>query len=68
MKDLRTLLASMDANADLATRHIWLIALFDWLRGNESSVDATLARLQTFIDAVHAQPELELRLDRKSVV
>ena len=62
MKDLRTLLASMDANADLATRHIWLIALFDWLRGNESSVDATLARLQTFIDAVHAQPELELRL------
>ena len=62
MKDLRTLLAALDPEADLAARHIWLIALFGWLRGNESSVDATLARLQTFIDAVHAQPELETRL------
>ena len=62
MKDLRTLLAALDPEADLAARHIWLIALFDWLRGDESSVDGTLARLQTFIDAVHAQPELEARL------
>ena len=62
MKDLRALLASMDASADLATRHIWLIALFDWLRGDAGSVDATLARLQTFMDAVQAQPELETRL------
>ena len=62
MKDLRALLASMDASADLATRHIWLIALFDWFRGDAGSVDATLARLQTFMDAVQAQPELETRL------
>ena len=62
MKDLRTLLAALDPHASLAARHVWLIALFDWLRGDESSVDGTLARLQTFIDAVHAQPELEQRL------
>ena len=63
MKDLRTLLASMDANAELATRHIWLISLFDWLRGDALSVDATLARLQAFMDAVQAQPEVEARLE-----
>jgi site-specific recombinase len=62
MKDLRSLLAALDPDAHLAARHIWLIALFEWLRGDESSVDGTLARLQTFMDAVQAQPELELRL------
>ena len=62
MKDLRTLLAQLDPQASLAARHVWLIALFEWLRGDESSLDASLSRLQTFIDAVHAQPELEQRL------
>ena len=62
MKDLRTLLAAIDPHAGLAERHIWLIALFDWLRGDASSPEATLARLQTFIVAVQAQPELERRL------
>lgn len=62
MKDLRWLLAALDPDAGLAARHIWLIALFDWLRGDESAVESTLARLQTLMDAVHAQPELEVRL------
>jgi site-specific recombinase len=62
MKDLRSLLATLDPDAGLAARHIWLIGLFDWLRGDESTVDGTLARLQTLMDAVHAQPELEVRL------
>ena len=62
MKDLRALLVALDPAADLAARHIWLIALFDWLRGDESAVEGTLARLQNFIDAVRAQPELDARL------
>ena len=62
MKDLRSLLAALDPDAHLAARHIWLIALFDWLRSDESSVDGTLARLQAFMDAVQAQPEFEARL------
>jgi site-specific recombinase len=62
MKDLKALLSELDPKAGLAARHIWLIALFDWLRGDESSVDATLVRLQTFITAVAAQPELDARL------
>ena len=62
MKDLRSLLAALDPDAHLAARHIWLIALFDWLRSDESSVDGTLTRLQAFMDAVQAQHELEARL------
>ena len=62
MKDLRTLLAELDPQADLAARHVWLIELFAWLRGDQNSPDASLSRLQVFIDAVRAQPELEQRL------
>ena len=62
MKDLRTLLAELNPNANLAARHVWLIALFEWLRGDEISPDASISRLQTLIEAVQAQPELEQRL------
>jgi site-specific recombinase len=62
MKDLRTLLDQLDPKADLAARHIWLIALFNWLRGPESSTDASLSRLQAFIDTAQAQPETQQRL------
>ena len=62
MKDLRSLLAELNPQADLAARHVWLIELFEWLRGDEVSPEASLSRLQTFIDAVHAQPEVGARL------
>ena len=62
MKDLRTLLAELNPNADLAARHVWLIELFDWLRGDEVSPETSLSRLQIFIEAIFAQPELEQRL------
>ena len=62
MKDLRGLLKALDPAADLAGRHVWLIRLFDWIRGDESSVEATASRLQAFIVAVQAQPEFQGRL------
>ncbi len=62
MQDLRTLLNALDPEADLARRHVWLIQLFEWVRGDDRSVHACAARLQSFIDAVHAEPELEGRL------
>ena len=62
VSELRGLLASLSPDADLASRHIWLIALFSWLRGDLSSPDAALSRLQTFIATVNAQPELQARL------
>ena len=62
MTDLRALLNALAPNADLASRHVWLIGLFGWLRGNQQSPEAALVRLQTFIDTVKAQPELQQRL------
>ena len=62
MKGLRALLAELNPQANLAARHVWLIGLFEWLRGDEISPEASISRLQTFIEAVHAQPELEQRL------
>ena len=62
MDDLRALLNALDPDADLAGRHVWLIRLFAWIRGNQSSVPACVSRLQSFIVAVEAQPELAARL------
>jgi site-specific recombinase len=62
MTDLRTLLGTLDPQATLAARHVWLIELFAWLRGDESSAPACASRLQSFIVAVQAQPELEAKL------
>ena len=62
MKDLRTLLAELDPGAGLAERHVWLIDLFEWLRGDQSSVQASVARLQGFMTALQAQPEAQVRL------
>ena len=62
MKDLLLLLDALDPGASLAERHVWLIRLFAWLRGDEKSTAATVSRLQTFIATVQAQPELQVRL------
>ena len=34
MKDLPRLLKALDPAAELADRHIWLIKLFEWIRGH----------------------------------
>src|SRR5947199_408930 len=62
MKDLVSLLRALDAHADLAARHVWLIKLFEWIRGDQTSPQAAVARLQAFIDAVEARPEVHARL------
>ena len=61
-QDLTTLLAGVDANAPLAQRHLWLIALCEWIRGNEGSVPASVNRVQLFLQAVQARPEAKARL------
>ena len=62
MKDLTQLLRALDPAADLADRHVWLIKLFEWIRGDQTSVQAAVARVQAFIEAVQKQPELQARL------
>lgn len=62
MNDLQSLLTTLNPDAGLAERHVWLIRLFEWLRGDEKSVTDSAERLQTFINAVEAQPELQAKL------
>ena len=60
--DLPSLLAALDPHAELAHRHLWLIHLLDWVRGNRDSVPAAVGRVQLFVDAVQARPDIQLRL------
>jgi site-specific recombinase len=63
MNDLSSLLASMDAQAPLAQRHLWLISLLRWVRGARGSPpQAAVGRIQLLLDALAAQPEQEERL------
>ncbi|MDO9403250.1 MAG: site-specific recombinase [Polaromonas sp.] len=62
MKDLQTLLAALHPHAELAGRHIWLIRLFEWIRGDSNSVPEATARFQQFIEAVESQPDVQQRL------
>ena len=62
MKDLLPLLGALNPGADLADRHVWLVKLFEWVRGDQTSVQAAVARVQAFIDAAQNQPELQARL------
>jgi site-specific recombinase len=61
-RDLQGLLAGLDPTADVAQRHIWLIDLFDWLRGDRASPQAAIGRVSLLLDAVEARPELRERL------
>ena len=61
-KDLDSLLKELDPSAELADRHIWLIQLFAWIRGDQTSIQAAVARVQAFIEAVQRAPEVQERL------
>ena len=62
MSELRTLLNALEPGADLASRNVWLISLFSWLRGDQQSPEAALSRLQTLIVTAQTQPKLQARL------
>jgi len=57
-RDLSSLLARLDPTADAALRHIWLIDLFDWVRGDRKSPQAAAGRVLLLLDAIEARPEL----------
>jgi site-specific recombinase len=60
-RDLTTLLARLDPEADTAQRHIWLIEFFDWLRGDRKAPQAVIGRIGLFLDAIESRPELLAR-------
>ncbi len=62
MQDINRILDALDPSAPLALRHIWLISVLDWVRGDGSSVPAAVSRVQFLVDAIEARPELGPRL------
>jgi len=60
--NLARLLATLDPQADLAQRHLWLVHLLAWVRGEQQSVPAALERVRQFLDAFEAEPALQPRL------
>ena len=60
--DLPELLDTLDPQAELVQRHLWLIALFQWLRGDCRSVAASLARVNLLLDAVQVRAQTQQRL------
>ena len=59
---LQHLLQTMDADADPVHRHLWLIGLMDWIRGDGSSADAAVGRVGQLITAIEADPATTIRL------
>ncbi|MFZ4626655.1 MAG: recombinase, partial [Rhodoferax sp.] len=54
--DLTELLDALDPHGTLVQRHLWLIALVGWLRGDARSVAASHSRLALFLDALQQRP------------
>ncbi len=61
VSDLSLLLARLDPHANTAQRHIWLIDLFDWLRGDGSAPLAPIGRIGLLLNAIESRPELHQR-------
>ena len=56
--DLAELLGALQADASLVQRHIWLIALFQWIRGDGRSAAAAAGRVDILLDVVEVRPPL----------
>jgi site-specific recombinase len=62
LPDLPELLKALDPQAELVQRHLWLIALFEWIRGDCHSVQTALGRIELLLDAVQVCAGTRARL------
>ena len=62
LHDLSSLLDALNPQAALVQRHLWLIAFFEWVRGDRLSAAASVARIALFLDAVDARPGMAQRV------
>ena len=60
--DLARLLAAIDPTAPLAQRHLQLIALLGWVRGDGSAVEAATGRVALLVEAAERAPDVRARL------
>jgi site-specific recombinase len=61
-RDLAELLEAINLEAPLAQRHLWLIELSAWIRGDAKSTSAAIKRLHLLLDVVQARPQLQMRI------
>lgn len=59
--DLPALLDRLDPHAPLARRHLWLIHLVAWIRGDARDVAASVSRVHWLLDAVQSRPAWQRR-------
>jgi len=62
--DLGRLLTDLDPAAPLAQRHLWLIALLEWVRGQGNSVEAAISRVQLLVATVEEDAVVQARLQQ----
>ncbi|PUE10854.1 recombinase [Limnohabitans sp. T6-5] len=53
---MAVLLQTLDPNASLVQRHLWLIALLGWVRGSRLDASTSVLRVEYFLDALDARP------------
>ncbi len=61
---LPALLASLDPNAPLAERNLWIIEVAAWIRGSENSIEGAVARVGMLLDAVESDEALRTKLQQ----
>ncbi len=59
---LAELLAGVDPRAAVAERHLQLLALLDWIRGDGRSVEGATGRLALLVEAAERSPQVAERL------
>ena len=62
--DPAVLLDQLDPDAPLAQRHLWLMDLLRWVRGDATDPQASVARVRLLLDAAQARPEWRARWQR----
>jgi site-specific recombinase len=55
--DPSSLISALDPRAPLAQRHLWLIEVLRWVRGDAFDPNLSVARLRALLDALESRPE-----------
>lgn len=56
--DLAQMLGTLDAQAELVQKHLSLIALLDWIRGDATSAPSCVARVELLLDVLQSRLDL----------
>nr|WP_315480683.1 site-specific recombinase [uncultured Rhodoferax sp.] len=60
--DISTLLETLNPEAGLVERHVWLIRLLEWIRGDKGAPEAAVARVDLLLDVLDARPQTTEKL------